>query len=404
VFQEGIRIPPVKVVRRGERNDDLIRTILQNSREPENVGGDFESQLAALKVGALRLEDVASRYGHNTLRAATSAIQQQSEIAMRHAIANVPDGDYAFEDFVDDDGINDERIRIHARLSIHGDSLTVDLSDCDEQVTGPVNCTLNMSEAAVVCALLMGLGRDIPANAGCYRPIAVVAPPGKVVNAIAPAPVANRMAVGHRVVTTVLGALANALPGQISAAYYGVSYAYALSAETVDDDGRVERGVYFDLECGGWGAHPDADGANGLSCGFHNVANSPVEMIEGDYPVLFHRYGLRVDSGGSGATRGGLGLIRDFELTGDAGRFSANLDRFKVAPYGLAGGASGATGKLEVKRGRGDWHPLASKVSGLVLERGDRIRLQTSGGGGYGDADSRSETSRANDRRQGYIT
>ena len=400
IFQEGIRIPPVKVAVKGVRNDDLIRVLLQNSREPINVGGDFESQLAALLVGTESLRNVATRYGHNTLLAASNAIQDQSEAAMRVAISAVPDGEYVFEDFVDDDGISDESIRIHVRLRIAGDEATIDLSESSAQVAGPVNCTINMSVSAVVCGVMMSVGREVPANAGVYRPINVLAPPGLVVNAISPAPVANRMAVGHRVVNAVMGAFAQALPGAMPASYYGVSYAYALSCNDESGDPKV----YFDLECGGWGAHPQADGASALSCGFHNIANSPIEMIEQSYPVTFIEYGLRADSGGAGTTRGGLGLIRDFRIDATHGRFAANFDRFKIPPYGLDGGMPGKGGRLALKRNDGDWEELASKVVDLQVEPGDRLRLETSGGGGVGAPSKRHEAAIEADLLQGYVT
>ncbi|MGI9335719.1 MAG: hydantoinase B/oxoprolinase family protein [Gammaproteobacteria bacterium] len=401
IFQEGIRIPTVRVVEAGQRNEDLIRVLLRNSREPVNVGGDFASQLAALEVGIENLKTVAARYGHNTLVTASKAIQAQSESAMHAAIARIPDGEYAFEDFVDDDGIVDERIRIHARLSVRANRITVDLSGSSPQATGPVNCTRNMTSSAVVCAVMMAIGSDIPANAGVYRPIEIVAPAGRVVNAAFPAPVANRMAVGHRIVNTVMGAFARALPDEVPASYYGVSYAYALS--TAGDDG--EPVVYFDLECGGWGAHPRADGANALSCGFHNIANSPVEMIEQTYPVTFIEYALLADSGGAGKTRGGLGLAREFRLDAPTGRFAANLDRFKVPPYGLDGGEPGKPGRLLLKRANhAEWSSLSSKVAGLALAKGDRVRLETAGGGGHGAPAARDPTAIELDRAQGYVS
>ena len=398
IYQEGIRIPPVRVISAGARNDELIRVLMQNSREPVNVGGDFESQLAALKTGAANLRRVAARYGHNTLAAASSAIQAQSEAAMRAAIARIPDGSYEFEDFVDDDGITDARLRIKVSLHVRGDELEVDFEGSSAQASGPVNCTLNMSSSAVVCACLMSIGGDIPANAGVYRPIRVSAPSGSVVNARSPAPVANRMATGHRVVNAVMGAFAQALPGEVPASYYGVSYAYALNCFNADGT----RQVYFDLECGGWGGHPLADGANGFSCGFHNIANSPVEMIEHNYPVIFTEYALLPGSGGAGRRRGGLGLVREFRLDAPAGEFAANLDRFKVPPYGLDGGEPGRPGRLRVSRD-GQWQDLPSKVAALALACGDRIRLETAGGGGYGDPGERDAQDIARDRREGYV-
>lgn len=398
IYHEGIRIPPVKVVRRFERNDDLVRMFLQNSREPRNVGGDLDSQLAALQIGVRSVQTLAGRYGHNTLMTATEEIQTHSERALRSAIRAIPDGVYAFTDFVDDDGQSDEPIKIHVTLRIQGDDLNVNFEGSSPQVRGPVNCTPNMTASAVYCATLMAIGNDIPANAGCYRPVSISAPPGLAVSAVEPAPVANRMAVGHRVVTTVLGAFSKAMHGVVPAAYYGVSYAYAVGIE--NDDGT--RQVYFDLECGGWGAHPDADGASALSCGLHNVANSPIEMIESTYPVEFTAYALRENSAGAGRTRGGLGLVREFEMQAH-GTLAANLDRFRFPPYGLDGGEPGAVGALYVTRNGDAPASLPSKVAGLELSPGDRIRLETSGGGGFGPASERQVAASEADLRSGYI-
>ncbi|EDP65480.1 N-methylhydantoinase B (ATP-hydrolyzing) [alpha proteobacterium BAL199] len=402
IYQEGFRIPPLKLAEGGKRNEAVIKLLLRNSREPVNVGGDFASQLAALDTGVANLQRIGRRYGAATLKAATDRIQAQSEAAMRAAIARIPDGTYRFHDFVDDDGIERDRpLKVDVALTVDGDSVIVDLGGSSDQAVGPVNCTLNMSRSAVICGVMMALGADIPANAGCYRPVIVKAPEGLVVNARSPAPVANRMATGHRIVTTVLGAFAEAMPGQVPAAYYGVSYAYALNCFLAD--GR--RQVYFDLECGGWGAHPEEDGASGFSCGFHNIANAPIEMLENTLPLTFTEYGLVPDSGGLGRTRGGLGLARAFRLDAPQGVFAANLERFKFAPYGLAGGEAGRPGRLTITR-KGSPAPedLPSKLVDLKVSRGDVLRLQTAGGGGYGDPAERSQTSVVRDLTEGYTT
>jgi N-methylhydantoinase B len=258
-----------------------------------------------------------------------------------------------------------------------------------------------MSHSGVMCGVMMALGQEIPANAGCYRPVTVTAPEGTVVNCLTPAPVANRMATGHRVVTTVMGAFHKAMPGSVPAAYYGVSYAYALNCFLEDGTRRV----YFDLECGGWGAHPSEDGASGFSCGLHNISNAPVEMLENDLPIRFEEYGLLPDSGGDGRTRGGLGLTRAFRLEAPAGVFASNLERFKFRPYGLEGGEPGQPGSLSITRSQtGETEALPSKVAGLAVSKGDLIRLSTAGGGGYGPASERAEAARAWDRDEGYVT
>ena len=402
IYQEGLCIPPLKIVQGGERNKAVVKMLLANTREPINVGGDFSSQLAALETGALTLQRIGKRYGADRLAEACERIQAASEAQTRAVFAEIPNGVYEFEDFVDDDGIElDRKLRINARLIVHDVSVEVDLSQSSSQAKGPVNCTFNMTRSAVICGALMAIGREVPANAGCYRPISVIAPLGSVVNARHPAPVANRMAVGHRVVNAVMGAFAQAVPERVPASYYGVSYAYALSANNADGS----RQVYFDLECGGWGGHPDGDGANGFSCGFHNISNTPIEMIENDYPLTFMQYGLVPNSGGEGKSRGGLGLVREFRLDAPEGTFAANLDRFKIAPYGLEGGEPGRVGQLIVRRAGSDTEEnLASKVAGLNMKTGDIIRLETAGGGGHGNPKDRSKSDILDDLLEGYTT
>lgn len=402
IYQEGLCIPPLKIVQGGERNEAVVKMLLANTREPVNVGGDFSSQLAALETGALTLQRIGKRYGADRLAEACERIQAASEAQTRAVFAEIPNGVYEFEDFVDDDGIElDRKLRINARLIVHDVSVEVDLSQSSSQAKGPVNCTFNMTRSAVICGALMAIGREVPANAGCYRPISVIAPLGSVVNARHPAPVANRMAVGHRVVNAVMGAFAQAVPERVPASYYGVSYAYALSANNADGS----RQVYFDLECGGWGGHPDGDGANGFSCGFHNISNTPIEMIENDYPLTFMQYGLVPNSGGEGKSRGGLGLVREFRLDAPEGTFAANLDRFKIAPYGLEGGEPGRVGQLIVRRAGSDTEEnLASKVAGLNMKTGDIIRLETAGGGGHGNPKDRSKSDILDDLLEGYTT
>jgi len=399
VYQEGLRLPPLKLVEGGRRNAAVLAIIRRNSREPEKIAGDVAAQLAALDVGARAVLRLVDRYGAKTVRAAMAAILDQSETAMRAAIRALPDGVYAFEDHVDDDGQAAIGLKVRARVEIAGDRAVVDLSGTAPQAPGPVNCTLNMAKSGVYCALLMAAGGHVMANTGAYRPIEIVAEPGTLVSAEPPAPVANRMATGHRIVTTVLGALAQAAPDRIPAAYYGVSYVAALSAP----DATGERRVYFEIEVGGWGAHPEADGASGFSAGFHNLANSPMEMCESLFPVVFTHYGLIPNSGGAGARRGGLGLAREWRLDADWGVLSGNFDRFRYPPYGLNGGQPGAPGRFLLRRD-GETTELPSKISGVQLRRGDHVRLDTSGGGGWGDPADRDPAALAADRAAGYVT
>lgn len=418
IYQEGFRIPPVHLARDGVRNQPLIDTFLRNSREPEQVGGDFSSQLAALEIGRQRVDTICQRYGAAVVREACTEIQAQSEKSMRQAIRSIPDGSYQFQDFVDDDGLSEEALCIDVALTVSGDQMLVDLSKSSTQAAGPVNCTYNMTSSAVFCGIMMAIGADIPANAGCYRPITIESAAGTCTAAQSPAPVANRMAVGHRVVNATMGAMAQALPGQVAAAYYGVSYAYAISIQGNARGSKISEGadrdersvttpdrprVYFDLECGGWGASRHGDGASAFSCGFHNIANTPIETIEADYAITFMEYGLAPGTGGKGKFRGGLGLRRSFRLDAEHGNFTANLDRFRYPPYGLEGGEAGAVGQLSCQRADGETVSLPSKLTRFQLKCGDIISLQTAGGGGFGSDVERSDAQVKADIENGYV-
>jgi N-methylhydantoinase B len=399
IFQEGIRIPPMQIIKGGVLNKEVVAIILQNVREPEMLRGDLASQMAALEIGERNIVHLARKYGSAFLTIAANQIIAQSERLMRAAIAKVPAGVYEFEDFLDDDGINPEPIRICVKLTFQGDEVVIDLSGSAPQADGPVNCTLNMTRSAIYFALIAAIGDDIPANSGCYAPIKIVAPPGTIVNCLAPAPVVARIVVCHRVVNVIMGALAKALPERIPASYYGVSYVYIV--EALREDGT--RQVYLDAPVGGYGADAQDDGANGLSAGIHNAPNTPMEMVESMYPITFTGYGLRRDSAGAGRTRGGLGMYREFRLDAQAGILGATFDRFHFAPFGLFGGRSAATGRLVLRR-NGQVEELESKIAKVRLNKGDVVRIETSGGGGYGDPSQRPHASIDADIAAGFIT
>lgn len=398
VFQEGLRVPPVRIVRQGAMQDDLFSTILQNVRDPETFRGDFLSQLAALEVGARSIRTVVERYGADTVIAIGNALLDHSEAAMRAAIAALPDGVYQAEDFVDGDGIALGQKRIAVTLTVAGDTLAVDFAGTSGQAIGPINATLATTKSAVYYAAIAACGVTAAANSGCYRPITVTAPAGCLVNASHPAPVSMRMLTGHRIATAVLKAFAGAVPERIPASYYGVTFNHAINIEHAD--GR--RQVFFDAEVGGGGAHPEADGASGLSAGFHNQQNTPVEMIEAIYPLEFVRYGFRPGSGGAGRHRGGMGLVREWRFTARRGLFNGSFDAFQSRPYGLAGGEPGRGGRLTVTRG-GVATELPAKTIGHELLAGDILRMETPGGGGYGDPAARDSVAIAGDIADGIV-
>ena len=399
VFQEGLRIPPLRLLRGGVLNGEVLAVMRQNVRRPDMLWGDLQAQMASLAVGEANLRRLCGRYGADRVVAACAQILDGSERAMRAMIGRIPDGTYEWEDIIDDDGLSNSPIRIHAAVTVAGEEMVVDLSGCGPQALGPINATLASSGSAVMYAAMACADGPIPANAGCVRPVRVVAPEGLVVNARHPAPVANRIVVSHRLATTLLGALHKAVPGRIPAAYYGASY--VCTFQTVAGD--APRSVLVEIEVGGGGAHPLGDGLSAYSHGMHNNANIPVEMIESEVPLFITDYALRPDSGGAGRRRGGLGLVREWRVDCEEAVFTANLERFKSRPYGLDGGGPGAAGRLLLIRD-GAEALLPSKVGNLRLRRGDRIRLETSGGGGFGPPGERPATEAAADRLGGYAT
>lgn len=398
IFQEGLRIPPLKLLRRGVMDENTYAIMMQNVRRPDMLKGDLQAQLASLAVGEANVRRLAARVGPETFVASCAKILDQSETAMRAMLSRIPDGTYSFEDFMDDDGITEEPIRIHAAVTIAGDEVTIDLSGCSKQAKGPVNATLASALSGVTFAMLAVSDVDIPANAGATRPVKVVAPKGLIVNAQHPAPVANRIACTHRLATTILGALHQAIPDRVPAAYYGVSY--VATFQTIDPD--KGRAVLVEIEVGGSGAHHDTDGLSAYTYGMHNNSNIPAEMIESEMPLSIVGYGLLPGSGGAGRQRGGLGLFREWRVDSPEAIFSANAERFRFRPYGLDGGEEGSRGRMILIRGETRTE-LGSKVNNLPLLQGDIIRLETSGGGGYGAPADRPAAAVERDKALGYV-
>ncbi len=399
IFQEGLRIPPLKLIEAGRLIEPIRALILQNVRQPELLWGDLQSQIASLNIGEASMARLVARLGEARFERALSQLLDASEAGMRAVIARIPDGTYAFEDSIDDDGISSEPILIRARVTVAGDAMTVDLTGSSPQSLGPSNATLASTCSAVFYALMATADVPVASNAGCYRPVRIVAPPGTCVNAASPAPVVHRIAIGHRLATVLFGALHQAVPERMPAAYYAVSY--VVTFQTIDP--QLGRKVLVEIEIGGCGGLPYADGASAHSFGMHNNANIPIEMIESDMPLTFLGYGLLPDSGGAGRHRGGLGLWREWRIDCAAAQLSTNLDRFKFPPFGLAGGLPASLSTLSLVRD-GQRQALPSKVTNLMLRRGDIVRLETSGGGGFGDPRARARALVERDLAQGYVS
>ena len=399
IFQEGLRIPPLKLFEAGKLVEPIRALMLQNVRQPELLWGDIQSQIASLNIGAAGIERLAAKLGEARFERALKQLLNSSEAGMRAVISRIPDGTYEFEDKIDDDGITSEPIEIRAKVIVAGDEMTVDLTGCSPQSLGPSNATLASTCSTVFYALMATADVPVASNAGCYRPVKVIAPPGTCVNAASPAPVVHRIAIGHRLATVLFAALHKALPDRMPAAYYAVSY--VVTFQTIDP--KLGRKVLVEIEIGGCGGLPHSDGSSAHSFGMHNNANIPMEMIESDMPLTFLGYGLIPDSAGAGRHRGGLGLWREWRIDCPTAQLSTNLDRFKFPPFGLDGGLPASLSTLTLIRD-GKKQALPSKVTNLMVRKGDIVRLETSGGGGFGSPTLRPRELIERDVRYGYVS
>jgi N-methylhydantoinase B len=398
IYQEGLCLPPLKLYARGVPNEAVHAILAANVREPAKTLGDVRALVAALQIGQRRLLELVAKYGVATIEACVDELIAYAERRMRARLAAIPDGDYAFEDLVDDDGIDPAPIRIAVALRVRGSDVTVDFTGTAAQRKAPINATLASTRSAVYFAFMSALDAAGLANSGSYAPFDIVSPPGTVVNAQHPAPVTGRMAISHRVVTTIYGALAQAMPERSTAAFYGMSNICTVGG--THPDGRAW--VFFEINPGGWGGRSGKDGLDCHSFGLHNIANTPVEMAETMFPVWFERYELLADSGGQGQYRGGLGVRREFRLLTE-GVFTAQADRFRVAPHGVLGGGPGRPGRHLVVSAD-ETISLPSKVTNYPLRAGDVVRIETQGGGGWGPPERRAPAASEADRRAGKTT
>lgn len=401
IFQEGLRIPPLKLYERGVVNQTLLAILAKNVRIPETVIGDLNGQIAACYMARRRVQELASRYGKDSLKRYMRELLSRAETLTRQAIARIPDGRYHFVDYLDNDGIHlDRRIRIEATVTVAGSELVVDLTGSDDQASGPINCVPASTLAAVYYVIKVLIDPDIPNNAGCYRPLKVILPEGSIVNARPPAAVNARAVVVRRIVDCLLGAFAQALPERIPAASGG--HPLMLSMGGVDPaNGRSY--VATEIGTGGMGGRPEKDGLEAIQTDTSNAQNIPVEALEIGFPIRVGHYRLRRDSGGAGKHRGGLGLEKSLEVLRGELRVSHRGERHFTAPWGLAGGGAGEMSKSVLKRADGSELRIPSKLD-FTMAPGDQLTLWTTGGGGYGDPFEREPTRVLEDVREAKVS
>ena len=386
ICQEGVRIPPVKLMQGGGMNRDVLAMLLNNVRTPEEREGDLGAQIAACHTGAERLREICARYGIERARRAAAELLEYSEELMRAFLQQVPAGEYSAEDFLDNDGISDRPVKIAVTVKVHParreqrNIVTVDFTGSDPQVEGSVNAVAAITSSACFYVFRCLLAEDVPAAAGLMRPVGVIAPEGTIVNARPPAAVAGgNVETSQRIVDVLLRALAQAIPDRIPAAASGTMNNLTIGGI---DPRTGDPFTYYETIAGGMGARPTKDGVSGVHTHMTNSLNTPAEALEYAYPLRVRSYSLRPDSGGEGKFRGGDGIVREIEVLTDCD-VTLLADRRSRGPWGLARGMDGAAGRAVVTRNDGSTEQMPGKFS-TRLRKGERIRIETPGGGGWG--------------------
>jgi N-methylhydantoinase B len=392
IYQEGLRIPPVRIMRAGRMERDVLALLLNNVRTPEEREGDLGAQIAACHTGAERLREICQRYGRARVRRAASELLDYSEQMMRAFLARVPKGTYRAEDFMDSDGISDKPVKIAVAVKFaggakrgrvaRGRTVLVDFTGTDPQVEGSINAVKAITYSACFYVFRCLLMEEVPATAGLMRPIRVIAPAGTLVNALPPAAVAGgNVETSQRIVDVLLRALAQAVPERIPAAASGTMNNLTIGGT----DLRTGKPfAYYETIAGGMGARPTKPGVSGVHTHMTNSLNTPAEALEYSYPLRVRRYSLRRGSGGTGSQPGGDGIVREIEVLTGA-EVTLLADRRRLGPWGLSGGRDGAPGKACILRRDGTLEELPGK-SNVRLSKGERIRIETPGGGGWGNS------------------
>ncbi|HIE12105.1 MAG TPA: hydantoinase B/oxoprolinase family protein [Desulfotomaculum sp.] len=380
IFQEGVRIPPVKLCSGGRLNRELLDVLAHNVRTAEEFYGDIEAQLSANRVGCKRLQELAQKTGVEMLGDYMREVINYGERRFLAALRDVPAGSYCFSDYLEGDGLTGDLLKITASLKIKERGISVDFTGTSPQAKGPVNATRGVALACVYFAVKAVLDPDLPASDGIARLVEVVTPTGTLVNPRFPAPVAHaNINTAQRIADVVLGALAQAVPHKVTAAGTG-----SMSNFTIGGKGIRQRYYsYVETYGGGQGAKRGQDGMDGVHVNMTNTLNTPVEVIEMSYPLMVERYGLVPDSGGPGEFRGGTGLVREITVLEDA-TVSVSTERCTITPWGLEGGRPGKTARCLLKAPDGGWAEMPGKFTSAV-SKGTAILLETAGGGGFGN-------------------
>lgn len=402
-FQEGFVCPPVKLFRAGAYQADIAAMLQANSRLPISLYGDLNAQINALDLGVERLKGLLDEYGDATVEAAMAALRNRADRLMRTEIAALPDGVFRAEDFMDNDGVIDAPLKLCLTLTVAGDEMTLDFSGSADACLGPINISRATTYAACYVAM-KHVFDEIPANAGAMAPIHVVIPDGSILAATAPKPVGGYTETILRLIDLVFQAIAHAAPKRANGCAYGTINALSIAGRR---SGTGAPWVMFSFFGGGHGGSDESDGLQHGNAPISTATIPPLEILEAAYPVAFRQWALRPDSGGAGRHRGGLGAIYEIELLEERAEAFLFGERGRTAPPGILGGQPAALNRFryDTEAGRGAGAPpMASKIVGIGMKRGMRLRLETPGGGGYGDPAKRSRAAIDADIAAGYVT
>lgn len=378
IFQEGLIIPPLKIIEKDIIDKKLLNLILNNVRTKNEREGDFTAQFMANKVGIRRICELIEKYNLSTVREYALYLMDYSEKILRDFISNLKNNEISFNDYLDDDGQNSEKIKISVNISIANNTLILDFSESDKQVLGNVNAVYSITLSSVLYVFRSLVDSEIPTNAGCFRPLKVITRKGTILDAFFPAAVAaGNVETSQRIVDVVLGALSNILPDKVPAASQGTMNNVTIGG--IDERSR-EAFTYYETIAGGMGAAEGYNGASAVHSHMTNTLNTPVEALEFAYPIEVVEYSVRRNSGGIGKYRGGDGIVRDIKLLSDA-EVTVLSERRKIAPYGLFGGECGMLGRNIIIEA-GTKKVMPSKFS-LRLKKGDRVIIESPGGGGF---------------------
>lgn len=399
-FQEGMLIPPVKLIEGSTLRQDILDILQANSRLPGSLYGDLNGQINALDLGERRLEDLLNEYGDEQVRAAFTELQNRAAQLMRSNISELPNGTFVCDDWLDNDGLVDEPLKIALDLKIENDRMSLDFSRTSAACAGPVNISQSTAVASIYVAL-KHIFTDVPANAGVLEPIDIVIPGDSLLSVGAPKPVGGYTETILRVIDVVFGAVAQAAPDRSNGCAYGTINALSLAGYRRNG----QRWVMFSFFGGGHGGHPEGDGLNHGNAPISTATIPPAEILEAAYPVFFRSWALRTNSAGPGLHRGGLGALYEIELLEENADAFLFGERGRFAPQGVAGGDPGALNRFQYEQSDGLHEPpMKSKMVGIKIKQGQHLRLETPGGGGFGPAWERDPMAVAEDVRLGYVT